>query len=249
MSRQRGPFTKERVKAWLELHFFLRLHMMFILGATFGAGLLATKILLAIGVNMLALRYALAVLAAYLSFLFLIRLWLFYVNASDEGINFAANGIDFGTHAAIDSSDLGGGGRFGGGGASGSWGNAAAAAPVKSSGGGSSFNFDFGDDDFAVIILFIALVLSIFIIGIYLIYTAPALLSEAAFEAALAAALAKRAKQIHRPGWMGTVWRATVWPFAVVLALSIALGWFAQKRCPDAKRLRDVMNCPHRLSG
>ncbi len=237
MSRKREPITKERVKAWLELHFFLRLHMMFILGATFGAGLLATKILLAIGVNALALRYGLAVLAAYLTFLFLIRLWLFYVNASDDGLEIAADGINFGSHFTIESSDLGGGGRFGGGGASGSWGQA---APVKSSGGGSSFNFDFVDDDFAVVILFIALVLSILIIGIYLIYTAPALLSEAAFEAALAAALAKGAKQIQRPGWMGTVWRATVWPFVIVLALSIALGWFAQKRCPEAKRLREV---------
>jgi hypothetical protein len=236
MSRKREPFTKERVKAWLELHFLLRLHMMFILAATFGAGLLATKILLVTGVNMLAIRYGLAVFAAYLTFLFLIRLWLFYVNASDDGLDFAADGINFGSHFTIDSSDLGGGGRFGGGGASGSWGQA---APVKSS-GGSSFNFDFGDDDFAVVILFIALVLSILVIGIYLIYTAPALLSEAAFEAALAAALAKRAKQIHRPGWMGTVWRATVWPFVIVFALSIALGWFAQKHCPEAKRLRDV---------
>jgi len=242
MPRKREPFAKERVKAWLERHFFLRLHMMFILAATFGSGLVATKIQLAIGVNALALRYALAVIAAYLAFLFLIRLWLFYVNSSGNGFDLTGDGVNFGGNLTrIDSSDFsGGGGRFGGGGASGSWGDASA-APVKS--GGSSFNFDFGDDDFAVVILFIALVLSILIIGIYLIYTAPALLSEAAFEAALAAALAKRAKQIHRPGWMGTVWRATVWPFVIVLALSIALGWFAQKRCPNAKRLRDVFTC------
>ena len=232
--------SKERLKAWLERKFFLRLHMTLILCATFGSGLLATKILLAIGVNALALRYALAVLAAYLAFLFLIRLWLFYVNASRGGFDFSGDGLDFGGGSRWSSDDFRiGGGRFGGGGASGSWGNAAVAQPVKSS-GGSSFNFDFGDDDFAVVILFIALVLSILVIGIYLIYTAPALLSEAAFEAALAAALAKRAKQIHRPGWMGTVWRATVWPFVIVLALSIALGWFAQKRCPEARRLRDV---------
>jgi len=241
--REREPITKERVKAWLERKFFLRLHMSVILVATFGAGLLTTKVLLAIGVNALALRYALAVSIAYLSFLSLIRLWLFYVNASRGGFDFSGDGLDFGGSVIRSSDDLGGGGRFGGGGASGSWGDA---APVKSSSGGSSFSFDLDGDDWVVVILFIALVLSILIIGIYLIWTAPAILGEAAFEAALAAALARQAKQIHRPGWVGVVWRATVWPFAIVLVLSVALGWFAQRRCPAAKKLSDVVECASR---
>jgi hypothetical protein len=245
MARHRKPLTKARVRTWLERNFFLRVHMFFILSGTFGAGVLATKWLLALGVNRLALRYALAVSVAYLVFLLLIRVWMFYVRMARGGVDFTGDGLDWGrAWQSGDTSGFGGsGGKFGGGGASGSWGN----APLKSSASSpssSSFSFDFGGDDLVVVILVIALVLSLLFVAIYIIYTAPALLSEAAFEAMLAAALAKRAKQIDRPGWMGVIWRATIWQFLLVLVLSAALGWAAQRRCPEAKRLRDVFDCP-----
>ncbi len=227
MARPRKALTKERVKAFLERHFFLRLHMFFILSATIASGLVATKVLLAIGVKSLALRYGLAVVAAYLLFLALIRLWLFYVRMARGGVDFTGDGLDF-AHSNISSADFsGGGGNFGGGGASGSWGKA-----IPDLGGDG--------DDWLVIILFVAVVLSLLLIGIYVIYTAPVMLSEAAFEALLAAAVARQAKKIQRPGWIGVVWRATVWPFVVVLILTVALGWAAQRRCPEAKKLRDV---------
>ena len=249
MSQNRIPFTKDRVKSWLERNFFLRLHMFFILSATFGAGLLTTKVLLAIGLHSLALRYALAVCFAYLAFLILIRIWLFYVNAG-RSIDFSADGVDLlgNLSRGAGNAPFPGGGQFGGGGASGSWGKAA--VQVKSGGGSkSSFSLDLGGDEWVVILLFVALVLSLLVIGIYIIYTAPALLSETAFEAALAAALARRAKQIQRPGWMGVVWRATVWPFAIVLVLSVGLGWAAGRYCPGAKKLRDVWDCAGRGEG
>jgi hypothetical protein len=236
MARARKPLTKERVKLFLERHFFLRLHMFFILGATIASGALATKMLPALGVSHLALRYAIAVCAAYLVFIGLIRLWLFYVRMARGGVYFSGEGLDWG-HAWSSGDTSGfaatGGSKFGGGGASGSWTS-------------STFDFDLGGDEWAVVILFVALVLSLLVIGIYIIYTAPVMLSEVAFEALLAAVLAKRAKQIQRPGWMGIVWRATVWPFLIVLALSATLGWFAQKHCPEAKKLRDVWHCPSR---
>jgi hypothetical protein len=42
---------------------------------------------------------------------------------------------------------------------------------------------------------------------------------------------------------VGSVFHATVIPFAIVLAFAIALGWFAQKRCPSAVRLREAIHC------
>ncbi|HJQ41265.1 MAG TPA: hypothetical protein VKB93_29345 [Thermoanaerobaculia bacterium] len=235
MARPRKALTKERVRAFLERHFFLRLHMFFILSATIASGLVATNVLLAIGVRPLALRYALAVCAAYLLFLALIRLWLFYVRMARGGVDFTGDGLDF-SHGVTSSDFSGGGGNFGGGGASGSWGKA-----LPDLGGDG--------DDWLVIVLFVAVVLSLLLIGIYVIYTAPVMLSEAAFEALLAAAVARQAKKIQRPGWIGVVWRATVWPFLVVLVLTAALGWVAQRRCPEAKKLRDVFHCPQRLYG
>ena len=240
----RKQLTKERVKAWLERNFFLRLHMFLILSATIGSGLLATKVLLKIGVNSLALRYALAVCAAYLAFLILIRIWLFYVRMARGGVDFSADGVDWALRTWQPDGTTGGG-EFGGGGASGSW--EGGAAPVKSGGGGkSSFSFDLGGDEGVVVVLFVVLVLSLLVIGIYIIYTAPVMLSEAAFEAALAAALVRGAKKIQRPGWMGVVWRATIWPFIIVLVLSTALGYAAHRYCPKAKKLRDVWHCPSR---
>lgn len=242
--KKRRRLTKERVAKWLEGRFFLRIHMSLILTATFLAGLGATKLLLFTGIDSMAVRYVLAVCAAYLAFLALIRLWLFYVNA-DRDVELSADGIEFlGDFAGeIDVSFETGGGSFGGGGATGSWGDAVA-APVKSSSSGFDFDFDF--DGLAVVLLFLALVGALLFAGIYVIYTAPALLSEAAFEALLAGALLRRARKIDRRGWVGAVWRATVWPFLAIVVLAAGLGWAAKNYCPEATRLRDVLDCPSR---
>ena len=250
--KKRRPLTRERVARWLENRFFLRFHMTLILVATFLAGLGATKLLLAVGFESMAVRYLLAVVAAYLAFLALIRLWLFYVNA-DRSVDFGGDAIDISFHVGDVSGDVIapqlGGGSFGGGGATGSWGDAVA-APVKSSGGGGGgfgLDLDLDLDGLIVVVLFLALCGAIFFAGLYVIYTAPALMSEAAFEALLAGALLRRAKKIDRVGWVGKVWKATFWPFFAVLVLAGALGWFAQKRCPDAVTLRGAIQCPSRL--
>jgi hypothetical protein len=249
--KSRRRLTKERVARWLDARFFVRFHMSLILTATFLAGLGATKLLLLMGVSSLALRYVAAVCAAYLVFLALIRLWLFYVGA-DRQVEIDGEGIDlFFTTAGEGVEALNaGGGSFGGGGATGAWGDAAAApakaAASKSSSSGFNFDFDLDFDAAVVVVLFIALIGSLFIVGIYLIYTAPALLSEAAFEAFLTAALLRRAKKIDGPGWVGTVWRATLWPFLLIVVLAGGLGWAARRHCPEAETLREAMNCQSR---
>lgn len=226
--------------------------MFFIITATFLAGLATTKLLMSFGVDLLWLRYAIAVCAAYVVFLLMIRLWISYVCGENGGTDVIDGAFDFFGHSADRVewvSEIGAGGEFGGGGASGSWEAAtdAVAAPLKSSssGGGSSlFDLDFGGDEGCVVgILLLALVGVLFIAGGYLIYTAPAILAEAAFEALLAAALARRAKKLERAGWVGSVVRSTILIFAVVLALSITLGWYAQESCPEARRIRDAFNC------
>lgn len=235
------------MKEWLERRFFLRIHMTLILGGTFLAGMAATKLLMLARVNILPLRYGLAVIAAWLVFLLLIRLWLDYVRR-ENSIDVDMDAVDFGfdlggeVHEAI-----GGGGNFGGGGASGSWGDGAVAQPLK--GGNAALDkapgcgFDLDFDALAVVLLVIALAAAMLFAGVYLIWTAPAILGEAAFEAALAAALAKRTKRISGAGWIGAVWRATFWPFVAILILSVAVGWAVQNACPEAQRLRDAFHC------
>jgi hypothetical protein len=257
VARKRTSLTRERVARWLEGSFFLRLHMTLILGGTVLAGFAATVLLRFAGVDFLALRYALAVLGGYFAFLILIRLWLAYVGVA-RGLDLNADGLDgFSTRGSTTGiEELGGGGQFGGGGATGSWGEApktmampieVAPAPRGGGGGGggskSGWGLDLDGDGLVVALLLIALVLALLFVGIYFIYTAPALLSEAAFEALLAGALARRARKIDRPGWAGAVWRATVWPFLGILVLSAGLGWAVQRYCPEARQIRDAWHC------
>jgi uncharacterized membrane protein (DUF485 family) len=245
--------NKENVSAALKRRFFLRLHMTFILGATFAAGLMTTKLLLAIHLNNLGVRYAIAVCAAFAVFLGFIKLWLAYVgylalrkswgdsiDFTSDGVNVPLGGGGSGGGGAVPSFS-GGGGSGGGGGATGSWGTPSSSSS-GGGGSGSKFDLDFGDD-WGVIILIALLVLAILLASVYVIYAAPAILSEAAFNAALAGALARRTRHVSSGGWVGSVFRATVLPFLAVLTLATATGWYAHKHCPSATRLREAVSC------
>ena len=212
--------TRARVRQWLEERFYLRIHMTLILGGTFLAGLVATRMLMEAGVDRLAVRYLISVGAAYFVFLVLIRLWLAYVGSGGKGLDFTGDGLDVSGEVIPTP-------RFHGGGSKGSWGDISLGGDLE---------------DILVIVLLLLLVVCLCGFAIYFLYTAPALLSEAAFEAALAASLARQTKKAAG-GWMGSIFRATALPFVVVLVLSGLLGWAAQRKCPEARRLREAISC------
>jgi len=73
--------------------------------------------------------------------------------------------------------------------------------------------------------------------GIYLIYEAPAIISEAAFEIILATSLIKRSRKMDNPDWIGSVFRST-WPaFVFTLVLTLVLGFIITSYCPQASKL------------
>ena len=235
--------------------------MTLILVATFIIGVIATRLLFEFHIMRMWLRYMLAVVAAYAGFLALIKGWLFYLgicarrdrsrNALDVGdfgdafCNLGSTPFDFAFGGGGDSGLTTGGGSFGGGGASGSWGTAEPASSSVGEGVGKSAGnlFDFDFDEGWVFVLLIAVVLAIVFAGIYLVWAAPAIFGETAFHAVLTTALIKKTKQMHEPGWMGSVMKSTAIPFVLVLALTIALGVVAQKHCPGAIRLHDALFC------
>ncbi len=161
-----------------------------------------------------------------------------------------------------------GGGSSGGGGASDSWGEATTSSnwmatpanPAPSSGGflnfgssssvssssgskGSIFDFDLGDDGclaLIVLLLLAALIFGIFGAGAYLIYQAPAIFTEVAFQAALASGLIKASKNIDAPNWSGSVFKATCLPFLIVLILTAAFSVAAHRYCPTATKATEV---------
>ena len=246
--------------------------MTLILVATFAVGLLTVHGLFAIHVAKLWMRYAIAVIVAYGAFLGLLKIWLVYFaicirhahgKSSSGGIDigdfcdFSGGGSSSGSSSSI--SDLSsGGGRFGGGGASGSWGTAepqpVITAPMQtasstsssvshasSSGGG--FSLDLDGDEIVLVIIIIAVATAIIGAGAYLIWAAPTILSDTAFNAVLASALIRKTKKVSHPEWVGSLVHATVIPFAIVFALTVLMGWYAQHICPTALRVRDAIHC------
>ena len=259
--------TRDRLNAWLTKHFSLRLHMTVILVATFAVGLLTVHGLFVIHVAKLWMRYAIAVIVAYAAFLGLLKIWLFYFaicirhahgKGSSGGIDtsdfcdFSSGGSSSGSSSSI-SDFSSGGGKFGGGGASGSWGTAepqsVVAAPVKGSGGGGSgggFSLDLDGDEIVLVLIVIAVATAIIGAGAYLIWAAPTILSDTAFNAVLASALIHKTKKVSHPDWIGSVMHATAIPFLIVFALTILMGWYAQHICPSALRVRDAIHCATR---
>jgi hypothetical protein len=160
----------------------------------------------------------------------------------------------------------GGGGRFfsggggsGGGGSSGGFDADVAdarpsiAVPIQSqpapavgggggghSGGGGG-GFDIDGDGILLLILFVLLVVAIFGAGAYLVYQAPTILSESAFQAVLAGGLVRATRSSHDPGWAGSLLKKTAIPFALVLVLAGVFGWQARRLCPAARTAREVM--------
>ena len=109
----------------------LRLHMSLLLLATVCSGLLATRIMLALHLQNVVVRYPLAVIFAYLTFFIGVKLWLKYVvsfvavrssrDTSSVSLNLFSGGSGSGSSGGgtkIGDGFRGGGGGFGGGGAS-----------------------------------------------------------------------------------------------------------------------------------
>lgn len=243
---------RAQVTAALKKHFFLRVHMFVILGGTISVALLTTKILLITHEHNLALRYGIAVVVAFAAFLGFLKLWLGYVgycakSARSSGtdwsdfLDFDCDGLSTGSSDAAGELTSGGG-SFGGGGATGSWGDAQPVVAPAPSSGFSLPSIDI-DEDFGIIILVAVLVIVIACAALWVIWAAPAILGEAAFQASLTVALARRAKKISTGSWVGSVVKSTIIPFVIVLALAVTLGWYAQKKCPSAARLHDALRC------
>lgn len=245
--------------------FFVRFHMTLLLFGVCASGLLASKLLLEFGLRSMLVRYLVVVCLSYATFFFLMRIWLWYVCASqkedpplpDLGVGDAIDvgqmsvdlHLDAGGADEVSDAAFGGtGGDFGGGGATDLWGDSStvpgaahsSVAPRgRGSSGGSGGWSDLGDD--AIVLIALALLLlAIFGAGAYLVYAAPEILSEAAFQTLLAAGLIKASRKITAQGWMGSVLRATCIPFLVVLLMTAVFGWVAQKHYPQAARLADI---------
>jgi hypothetical protein len=193
------------------------------------------------------------------------RVWLYYLtspyrkNISNKNIPDTAGNIislqDCSSSGISGPDIVGHGGSSGGGGASGFWDNTGD-SPVMavsestagnsgsgggSTGGGSGDILSGLDDDAVLIIALLLILAAIFGSGIYLIYQAPDIFSEAAFQIILAGGLIKKTKQIASPCWEGSVFRHTWIPFAITLVITIIAAWILMIHCPQATKISEVI--------
>ena len=234
------------------------------------SGVVASKLLLLLGLGSMRTRYGLAVLTAYVVFFALIALWLAYVRRIMFGVRAAGAGGSSGGGVNFDLGSLSGGrsgsgldlprfssggGSFGGGGASGSFADAGSQSNItassaggsggSSSGGSWSLDFDL-DDGIWIVIAFLVFVAVLAVAGGWIIYDAPHMFGEAAFQCFLASGLLRGTRALKAGGWpaaaavggwQGVVARRTVIPFLLVAVAAVVLGHVAQRLCPAARSL------------
>ena len=144
-ARVRGPWTRDKAKAFIERRYNTRVHMSLILFACGLTAMLASAFMLHYGVTSMLVRYPLAMLLAYVTFLVGVWTWLRVTGLVDNSGGRRANldgadaldllpsgGSGGGSGGSIASGVRGGGGTFDGGGASASF--AEGRAPLMAAG-------------------------------------------------------------------------------------------------------------------
>ena len=236
-----------------------RLLVSFLLILTGAAGFLFSSALLQLGVTMMAVRYPLAVLAAYTVFLLLLRLWLALQGKTGSRLDWLADIGDavpnvFSTDGvAREVARFGGGGAdFGGAGAGGDWTGSAASSvggggggsSASAGGGGGSFlpdvnldvDLDLGEGCFWIVIPVVAII-GVVIAMFYVVYIAPVFLAEILVDALLVAGLYKRLKSVEPRHWLRSCVRRTLLPVLLTTALFIAAGYLMQRIAPGARSI------------
>jgi hypothetical protein len=243
--------------------------MSLILLATVCSGFVATRAMLAFRLENVMLRYPLAVIFAYFVFFIAVKLWLKYIapprispKAHKNSADLLGVLPDMPISGSSDGSLFvgeifrGGGGGFGGGGATGGFdetGSVLTGAMDADGGLGDAVGDVAGDAVSAisdeggvaavVVVGVLAAIMSVLIgAGVYLVYEAPFILSEAAFQCVLAAGLIRGTKRIKSADWVGSVFKTTAFPFAVTLALAILTGYLMHRYFPGVTRISELIS-------
>jgi len=246
---------KQKFKKRFAKRVFTRFHMTLILLGTILSGVIFSKILLVAGLNHIIARFVLVLIFAYVCFFILMKLWLHYLTEPYRRSRIAENLIDAADaitgipdFSSISSAPnmIGHGGEFGGGGASGAWADAGSVTEIASTVSDTATEATgeavsgLADEGGIILIPLIIFLIVLFGGGIYLIYEAPVIISEAAFELVLATTLIKKARAIDNPNWMGSVFRST-WPaFLLTGIITIIAGWALMRHCPQATKISEV---------
>lgn len=235
------------MKARLMQESFPRMQMGLIVALTGGFGLLASFTLLQFGMGSMAMRYPMALMIAYVFFLFLIWLWL-RTNAQDYLDVPDVSGLaprPKPSECALEFKSEGGG-DFGGGGASGSFDGSGTAlgetisSPLRSV--GDSVDAVAQAEELAIPLVAIALALGIALASFYVVYIAPALFAEVLVDGALSYALFRHLRGQNPRHWLSSTVRHTAAPFVVSALFLVAVGAAMAAYAPGAQSVGQVID-------
>jgi hypothetical protein len=235
-----------RVKSILIRRGAPRFQMAIIVFFTASSGILASLLMLLLGMKWMWLRYPLAILIAYAAFLSLIKLWLHIHRKKFEGdfdvldfTNFADGNLD-----NMSSFNGFGGGDSGGGGASGSFGNDASMsdASAPSSNGGIIDNLDisFDADELILVFAILGIAMLAIVVAVMAVISAPTLLGEVLIDGVLATGFYHQIKKIERRNWLESVVRRTWLPVLGLLIVITGAALVFQRYLPGADSIGDV---------
>lgn len=212
------------VASQLHARYFLRLHALALFAWTFGIGYLVSKLIFATGIKSFPLRYLIIGLCAYLGFLLGVRIWLWFVEATQTNDRIS-NELDAGdvldlTSASLDVADF----------ASGATGDVV---------GGIGEGLSAAGEGCVPILVIGAFAL---IVAILFAILGPELLIEIAFEAVLAGSLVGAMRLGREPHWLSAVFRKTIWTFLIIMFAMMLFGKYAQKNYPDALTTKEVIH-------
>jgi hypothetical protein len=234
-----------RLKNQLEEHSYPRLHMSIIVALTGGLGLLSSFLMLHAGIDSMVLRYPLALLFAYLSFLFLLWLWLRtkaedYIDVADS-LNFPS----MNSSADPTSYMVGGGGDFGGAGASGTFDDFSTTSSSETDSVSTSLGDSTGSlleaEELAIPIIAIVLAVGLALASFYIVYLSPTLFAELLFDGVLSYSLYRHLRSEDNSHWMSTAFVRTIWPFVITGIFLVMIGLAMANYAPGANSIGEVI--------
>lgn len=199
----------------------VRFHMALIFAGTVSTGIVVSKAALQAGLRSMPLRYVLSSAAAYAIFLLLVRLWVAY----------ALSVVDLSVERESESPPL----------PRQEW--RATRGDRREPSWPAYFLSEAIADLLFYLLLFLVVVASLLIAGAYLVWQAPVILVEAAFEVWLASTLLARVRDVERRGWLPMTVRRTILPFTYVAVTAAIVGWWLQYVCPSAATLLTALTC------
>jgi hypothetical protein len=220
-----------------------RLQLLLILVLAGTAAFLASIVGLSIGIASMALRYAIATVAGYVTFIALLRGWIAWQRRSwpDLDVDVDLLDVDFDlTRPGCPGAPRLCGGDEGGDGAAGT--ELRGIRADRDVPGKSGFDLTFDVDDLWPVLVAVTFALGGLVIVVYAVWTAPLLLAEVALDGAVFTAVYRRLHARDAAHWAATTIRRT-WMLAATLTLFAAgCGFAFEWIAPDARSIGDVIS-------